>query len=240
MSPSSSARSSCMLALSTLALSFALTQEAFAIEPTASVVEFYNASLNHYFITAYAGEKAMLDQGVAIPGWTRTGVTWSAWAIPGDSATAVPVCRFFGTPGLGPNSHFYTADASECAMVKQDPNWIFEAIAFYIESRRTGPATPGPTPIYRSFYPGANVSESNHRFLPDLTMFEHMAPASILEGVVMCSPLSIGANPGRRVRLLEQSTFGPNDALRRPRAERRDRRPSSTSNSPRPRASTRR
>ncbi len=52
----------------TLALSVALAQQASAIEPTASVVEFYNASLNHYFITADAGEAAMLDQGVAFPG----------------------------------------------------------------------------------------------------------------------------------------------------------------------------
>ena len=213
MSPSSSARNSCMLALSTLALSFALTQEAFAIEPTASVVEFYNASLNHYFLTADAGEKAILDHGVAIPGWTRTGVTWSAWANPGDSATAAPVCRFFGTPGQGPNSHFYTADASECATVKQDPNWIFEAIAFYIDVPQNGTCNAGTTAIYRSFYPGANLTLANHRFLPDLTMFEHMAPASILEGVVMCSPLSSAQIQADAIRLLEQSTFGPNDAL---------------------------
>src|SRR6266571_8385842 len=31
-----------------------------AIEPTASVIEYYNAALNHFFITAYADEAAML------------------------------------------------------------------------------------------------------------------------------------------------------------------------------------
>ena len=54
-------------------------------------------------------------------------------AVAGDSPTAVPVCRFFGTPNVGPNSHFYTADSAECAKVKQNPDWTFEAIAFYIE-----------------------------------------------------------------------------------------------------------
>ncbi len=39
-----------------------------AIEPTATVVEFYNASLNHYFITAYPEEAAMLDAGYRCPG----------------------------------------------------------------------------------------------------------------------------------------------------------------------------
>jgi len=206
------ARKTRALALAAFALGTVVAHDAAAIEPTATVIEFYNASLNHYFITAYPEEAAMLDQGVIVPGWTRTGVTWSAWANPGDSATAAPVCRFFGTPGVGPNSHFYTADANECALVKQNPDWTFEAIAFYIDVPQNGTCNAGSTVIYRSFYPGANVSQSNHRFLPDLTMFEHMAPSSILEGPVMCSPLSSSQVQADAVRLLEQSTFGPNDA----------------------------
>lgn len=182
-------------------------------EPTANVIEYYNASLNHFFITAYPDEAAMLDQGTEIKGWTRTGVTWSAWANAGDSATAVPVCRFLGTSGKGPNSHFYTADASECALVKKNPLWSFEAVAFYIEVPSAGACKSGTAPVYRSFYPGADVSQSNHRFLPDLTMSEHMAPSSMLEGLVMCTPLSSSEAQADAVRLLEQATFGPNDAL---------------------------
>ncbi len=187
--------------------------EATAAEPTAQVIEYYNASIGHYFITAFPEEAAMLDQGIVVPGWTRTGVTWNAWTSAADSATAVPVCRFFGTPNVGPNSHFYTSDPAECAKVKQNPDWTFEAIAFYIEPTASATCAGKTEPIYRSFFPGAQVSESNHRFLPDLTMFQKMAPASILEGVVMCSPLSSAQIGNDAVRLLEQSTFGPTDAL---------------------------
>jgi uncharacterized protein (DUF1800 family) len=201
------------LAFATAAISALFAQGAAAIEPTANVIEYYNASLNHFFITAYHDEAAMLDQGLAIKGWIRTGVTWSAWATAADSATAVPVCRFFGTPGKGPNSHFYTADANECAVVNQNPGWTFEAIAFYIGVPQAGACRAGTTPVYRSFYPGADVSQSNHRFLPDLTMFEHMTGSSVLEGLVMCSPLSSAQVQADATRLLEQSTFGPNDAL---------------------------
>ena len=56
----------------------------------------------------------------------------------------VPVCRFYAS---GPNSHFYTADPSECnylkgletkqrgdaqAQGKKFEGWTFEAIAFYV------------------------------------------------------------------------------------------------------------
>ncbi len=213
MSPSLSPRTKRALALAAVAAIALVPQLAAAIEPTATVVEFYNASLNHYFITAYPDEAAMLDAGIIVPGWTRTGVTWSAWANAGDSPTAQPVCRFYGTPGLGPNSHFYTVDPTECAMVKENPYWTFEAIAFYIDPPQGASCGAGETPVYRSFYPGADVSQGNHRFLVDLTMFEHMAPSSILEGTVMCSPLSSSQAQADAIRLLEQSTFGPNDAL---------------------------
>ena len=190
-----------------------LGTQAFAAEPTAQVIEFYNASLGHYFITAFPDEAAMLDQGIVVPGWVRTGVTFEAWQSEGDSPTAVPVCRFFGTPNVGPNSHFYTADPVECALVKQNPNWTFEAIAFYIEPTVSGACGSKTEPIYRSFHAGAQVSDSNHRFRPDLTMYQKMASTSTLEGVVMCSPLSSAQVQNDIVRLLEQSTFGPTDAL---------------------------
>ena len=186
-----------------------------AQDPTASAIEYYNAALDHYFMTAYADEAAMLDAGIVVPGWTRTGVEFAAYSTATDSAYAVPVCRFFGTPGVGPNSHFYTASADECASVKQNPDWQFEAIAFYIPVPSPSGACPaGTEAVYRSFHPGQSVTQSNHRFLPDLTMFQKMAGNSILEGVVMCSPLSSAQVDADITRFLEQATFGPNDALR--------------------------
>jgi len=195
-----------------LALLLTAAQSA-AAEPTAQVVEFYNAALNHYFVTAFPEEAAALDAGTPVAGWARTGVAWNAWKSAGDGATAVPVCRFFGTPGVGPNSHFYTADAAECAKVKQNPDWTYEGIAFHVDVPKGGACGAGTTPVYRSFYPGATVAQSNHRFLPDLTMHQRMAGSSILEGAAMCAPLATTQKRADFVRLLEQATFGPNDAL---------------------------
>ena len=58
------------------------------------VVEFYNDSLNHYFITAEPAEAAMLDAGVVVPGWQRTGFNFKEWPR-GRSARAarVPLLR---------------------------------------------------------------------------------------------------------------------------------------------------
>src|SRR5438034_5069161 len=83
-----------------------------------SVVEYFNPDLNNYFITADPVEQAFVDTG-AVGRWQRTGNTF---ATGGPSQ----VCRFGGNGNInpatgtfyGPNSHFYTADAAECAGLK--------------------------------------------------------------------------------------------------------------------------
>src|SRR4029453_1053178 len=89
-------------------------------------IEYYAASLDHYFITAFPDEAAALDAGIP-PGWKRTGFSFRSWKSgtgPGNEA-----CRFFGTPGIGPDSHFYTINVAECDIVKANPGWTFEALA---------------------------------------------------------------------------------------------------------------
>ena len=69
-------------------------------------IEFYNAALDHYFLTVDPKEVSDLDLGVHA-GWTRTGqmfpVFGSAESAAGTSAT--PVCRFYIPPQHG-DSHF--------------------------------------------------------------------------------------------------------------------------------------
>ncbi len=81
------------------------------------VVEYYNASLDHYFLTADAGERTALDEGT-IPGWKATGQTFGAFEPDAPpSPDLAPVCRYYGRPAAGINSHFFSASASDCAYV---------------------------------------------------------------------------------------------------------------------------
>ncbi|HEY1328998.1 MAG TPA: hypothetical protein VGI14_18825 [Casimicrobiaceae bacterium] len=148
-------------------------------------IEFYNASLDHYFITAFADEAASLDAGVP-PGWTRTGYAFRSWKSgtgPGNEA-----CRFFGTPGLGPNSHFYTIDLAECDKVKANPDWTFEAFAF----RAVEPLASGCAPEYATvtrLYNNGMGGEANHRYLTDPAAIEAtVARGWSIEGPVFCVP----------------------------------------------------
>ena len=154
--------------------------------PRADIVEYYAPSLDHYFMTGFGGEESALDAGTPIPGWNRTGYSFPAYSAPGDGLSTV--CRFFGTPGLGVNSHFYTAFDSECAVVKMEPAWTFEANAFYIAADVS--QCPASTrPVYRLYNNGMGGSP-NHRYVAGWTVIDAMQTAGwILEGVVFCAPL---------------------------------------------------
>ncbi|MFO1316873.1 MAG: DUF1800 family protein [Burkholderiales bacterium] len=176
-----------------------------------TAVEFYNKALNHYFVTAYPEEAAALDAGTNVKGWTRTGGQFTVFTEPADGLQAV--CRFFGTSNVGPNSHFYTADAAECAKVKTYPAWTFEGIAFYIPMPANG-GCGGNWPVYRSYY-SDQIRDANHRFTVDLTAHVRMKDrrGDILEGIVMCAPVTDEEREADVVRFLEQATLGPTEAL---------------------------
>ena len=72
----------------------------FAHAGNLQAIEYYNAALDHYFVTALPDEIAKLDAGDFV-GWARTGqhitVYDPATPVPGMS----PVCRFYGSPSPG-------------------------------------------------------------------------------------------------------------------------------------------
>src|SRR5262249_1096786 len=133
--------------------------------PMVDVVEFYNAPLNHYFLTAVPEEAAMLDAGTLGPDWHRTGLAFHG--DPVASSAGSGVCRVLGTPGLGPSAHFYTADPAECAAVKANPRWLFEGIAFRALLPAAGVCPAGTLPVIRFYFVGADVSQSRHRYVAD-------------------------------------------------------------------------
>ena len=154
--------------------------------PRAAIAEYYAPSLDHYFMTGFPDEEAALDAGTPIAGWNRTGYSFPAYSAPGEGLSTV--CRFFGTPGLGVNSHFYTAFDFECAAVKQMPGWIFEANAFYIGANVS--QCPASTrPVYRLYNNGMG-GEPNHRYVTSWPVIDAMQTAGwLLEGVAFCAPL---------------------------------------------------
>jgi predicted dienelactone hydrolase len=148
--------------------------------------EFFNTFLGHYFLSAAPSETAGILAGAAGAGWQLTGQSFKAWlAPPADPASlAAPVCRFYGP---GPNSHFFTAEPSECELVKRDPGWFYEGIGFH--ARRVGSGCPaGTLQVNRAYNNRFAQNDSNHRFsTSDSTMADMARAGWIVEGTMMCA-----------------------------------------------------
>jgi len=162
---------------------------------TALAIEYFDAFLGHYFITTLASEQAPLDAG-AIAGWKRTGAWFTAYA-PGQGVAdgARAVCRYYGRPEAGLDTHFYSASASECAAVAQrfPDAWILESAELFdvaLPDQASGECVPGHLPVYRLWNGGAS---SNHRYTTDASTRRSMIAAGWIaegyggSGIAMCS-----------------------------------------------------
>jgi len=149
------------------------------------VVEYLNDSLGHYFITAEPAEEAMLDAGIIVPGWHRTGFDFKG--RPAGDPRGLAACRFFGTPGIGPNSHFYTIDAPECAKVKANPFWTYEGLAFNIDVPLADDCNPDRVPVVRLYNNGMG-GQASHRFVTSHSEVRELTQRGwIVEGNVFCA-----------------------------------------------------
>lgn len=171
--------------------------------PTVTVTEFYNTDLGHYFITPSEEEANGIDEGSAGPGWVRTGETFLAWSLLGDSTRARNVCRFYGSVNPGPNSHFFTQSSDECSALHHleqvtpasEPRWNFEQYSFiadapYWDWDAEQPCSEATQPVYQAYNGGFQRGEdSNHRYVVDPALLEPMVQEGwIDEGIVFCVP----------------------------------------------------
>jgi hypothetical protein len=157
-----------------------------------SVLEYYNASLDHFFYSASAPDIDALDNGSFI-GWQRTGYSFRVQArtttVAGDPLGVEPVCRFYIPLEVG-YSHFFSASSDECEQLRQRfPAFVSEtAAAFYVWQAFDASASlcespwdyAGLIPVYRLWNGRA---DTNHRYTTDKAVRDAMvARGYIAEG----------------------------------------------------------
>lgn len=180
------ARSFAALALAA-ALVLATPAGAFFTFTTAEIVEFSNEITGHYLQLADRAEIAGVERGSAGPGWSRTGFSFHVYTGSAPDATDTnPVCRFYSPVH---NSHFFTADMTECEWLKANSReWVHERIAFHIALPVRGACGSNRLPIYRLYNNRHAFNDANHRFTGSETMRAAMIAAGwVDEGLAFCA-----------------------------------------------------
>lgn len=177
----------CLLVLTGL-LAFAAST-AHAVE-TVTVIEYYNQSLDAYFITARPAEQSLLD---AASGFSRTGTRFVANAATDATAAQMRICRFYVT-AASPfvSSHFYGAESRDCVplLASLPPGFSFEGYDFAVTPASAAGVCPATTrvPVYRAFRTATNGKTANHRYTPSLVEYERMIALGWAgEGVAYCT-----------------------------------------------------
>ncbi|HVE49665.1 MAG TPA: CAP domain-containing protein [Casimicrobiaceae bacterium] len=160
------------------------------VPSTATAIEYYNMSLDHYFITHIANEIALLDAGTTIRGWTRTGESFKVYT--GSGSDTSPVCRMYIPPAKG-DSHFYGRGTTECTnTANANPTFINEdSQFFYVVLPTSGNCPSGLIAVHRVF---SKRIDANHRYMIRTALRDLMVSRGWeAEGdgpnlVVMCVP----------------------------------------------------
>lgn len=154
-------------------------------------IEFYNAALDHYFMSSRQDDIDALDFG-RLPGWSRTGQAFAVF--PQFVSGTSPVCRYYFPPQVG-DSHFFSASVQECAevaskfpsFVLEDPDVMFVALP----NLATGMCASTTTAVFRLWN---QRLDSNHRYTTDRNIRKQMLAKGYVaegygpDGVVMCLP----------------------------------------------------
>jgi hypothetical protein len=158
-------------------------------------VEYYHAALDHYFMTADSVEMSALDTG-HFAGWQRTGMGFNVFDPTDATSMGVPVCRFYGSPAYGLDTHFYSGSAGECADTQRNwpAQWMLESSNVFriaMPDMMNGACPAGAMPVFRTWNAR---TDSNHRYTMDpAVQMGMMSHGGMAEGygnppVVMCSP----------------------------------------------------
>jgi hypothetical protein len=164
-----------------------------SVSNVVDAVEFYNADLDHYFLSWVPDEIAILDAGVETKGWKRTGHRIPVYTTAKSGSS--PICRFYMPPPFG-DSHFYGRGSVECDnTARNNPGFVLEDSQFmHLVLPVAGNCPENTTTTKKVFRVFSNRADANHRYMIDPTIRDEMVTKGWLaEGdgpdrVVMCGP----------------------------------------------------
>jgi hypothetical protein len=160
-----------------------------------SIVEFFNRSVNRYFITSRASEQALLDAQPAT--FVRTGMRFVAKSSRYSDTAETPVCRLYAPPAAGgSNTHFYGV-GDDCPALNTVRQLSFEGFDFAAIKPVDGACPSGARkPVYRLFNNQAATNNGNHRYVvSDATRTKMQASGWVDEGAVFCAASVTDAAP---------------------------------------------
>jgi len=150
-----------------------------------TMVEYYNANLDRYFMTPHAAEQAYIADNISYhdAGWRKTGRTFGVW----DPASTMPgtasACRFAADPIVPPKTFFDSIKPEDCNFLRQlelatppgQRAWRYDRESFRAAPPVNGNCAATLLPIYGLYNLGAERGvDADFRYVGSLTDYDAM------------------------------------------------------------------
>lgn len=162
-------------------------------QSTIAVVEYYRSASDQYFLTGRASEQIAVD---ALPGFRRTGMTFSPAAISAASGSGRDsVCRYrIEVAPSNASTHFYGL-TDDCALIARSnlPDFFYEGIDFSVTKRLPDGSCPAEAPVsvYRALRGQSSTAMANHRYFVNRATYDSAVRRGWTpEGAVFCANAS--------------------------------------------------
>jgi hypothetical protein len=152
------------------------------------------------YLTGTAAVTRQLDSRDEAKLFTRTGQVWRAFTDVAAAPGLAPVCQFFGRlTSTAAVSHFFTANAQECASLRAawgdagsaGPGLKYEGVAFYAVAPDAQQRCPSAFPIQIKRYFVASPSPYHEYFVVDQkTQEPPFSPRGTPDGTAFCTDVA--------------------------------------------------
>ena len=160
-----------------------------------TVVEYYNQSIDTYFITGRANEQALLD---GIRDFQRTGMTFHAQAASATGTGLTKICRFYiSTTSPFTSTHFYGRQSIDCDALRQQnlAGFTWDDYDFATREPTSGACPPDTNTISRGFRASSVGKSANHRYTASTATYNNAVASGYAgEGAAFCASSATAAS----------------------------------------------
>lgn len=121
--------------------------------------EYRHKTLDRYYMTARLQDQNLIENGAIKNDWEQTG--YKITILANEKAGYSALCRFYISTT---QTHFYTANPTECQYFKNQTNFVYEGIEGYVVYKDPTQQCGVLKPMYRIFSNAVDVNQRRHRY----------------------------------------------------------------------------
>lgn len=135
------------------------------VESFVVLKEYRHKTLDRYYMTARLQDQNLIENGAIKNDWEQTG--YKITILANEKVGYSALCRFYISTT---QTHFYTANPTECQYFKGQSNFVYEGVEGYVVYKDPSQQCGVLKPMYRMYSNAVDVNQRRHRYTGSSTV----------------------------------------------------------------------